>query len=84
MKSQIVWGVTLVNGEGFYGNLWCAPRSIPLEGFTLTYSFATREKARAWIKEHYGYIRTRPDLKAAPFYWKTPKPVRIKITAEIA
>lgn len=28
--------------------------------------FRTRAEARAWIEQRYGYIRTRPDLQAAP------------------
>lgn len=38
--------------------------------------FATRADARAWVNEHYGYIKCRPDLKGEPHGWKFPKVVR--------
>lgn len=42
--------------------------------------FHTRELARAWINEHYGYIRTRPDLRSAPHFWRMPSAVRVLVT----
>ncbi len=41
--------------------------------------FVTRKQAREWITKNYGYIRTRPDLRAEPHGWKIPIPVRVKI-----
>ena len=41
--------------------------------------FETRQKARDAIEEHWGYLRTRPDLRAEPHGWKMPKAVKIKI-----
>lgn len=43
--------------------------------------FRTRREARAFIAEHYGYIAERADLRAEPFGWKMPIPVRVTITA---
>ena len=44
--------------------------------------FRTRAEARAWIEEHYGYIRTRPDLLRHPHYWRLPRPVRVTVTVD--
>lgn len=41
--------------------------------------FRTRQEARDWIEEEYGYIRTRPDLHTEPHGWKMPIPVRVKV-----
>lgn len=42
--------------------------------------FTTRKEARAWIEENYGYIRTRPDLRAAPHGWRMPQAVLVTVT----
>ncbi len=42
--------------------------------------FRTKREAVSFIKEKYGYISTRPDLKAEPFCWRVPKAVRVKVT----
>lgn len=44
--------------------------------------FKTRLAARAWLEEHYGYMRTRKDLKTYPHDWKMPRVVRVKLTVE--
>lgn len=41
--------------------------------------FRTRREARAYIEEKYGYIRRRPDLRAAPHHWRVPQAVRVEI-----
>jgi hypothetical protein len=41
--------------------------------------FHTRAAARAFIKEKYGYIATREDLKQEPHGWQVPKAVKIEI-----
>lgn len=42
--------------------------------------FATRAQCRAWIEERYGYIKRRADLRAAPFFWRMPRAVRVRVT----
>ena len=42
--------------------------------------FTTRKQAREHIEKHYGYLRTRPDLKAEPFGWKMPVAVRVTVS----
>lgn len=41
--------------------------------------FRTRREAREWIREQYGYIAKRADLRAEPHGWRTPKAVRVSI-----
>ena len=41
--------------------------------------FLSRQKARDWRDERYGYIRKRPDLRAKPYGWRLPLPVRVNI-----
>lgn len=41
--------------------------------------FRTKREATAWIREGYGYIRHRSDLRAEPHGWRIPKPVRVTI-----
>lgn len=49
-----------------------------------TLLFDTRAATRDFIKEKYGYIRTRPDLRAEPHGWMMPAPVRVKIQMRLA
>jgi hypothetical protein len=42
--------------------------------------FKTRAEARAFRDKHYGYIRTREDLKREPHGWKLPRVVRVSAT----
>lgn len=37
--------------------------------------FKTKREASAWIKERYGYIAKRKDLRTPPHSWRMPKPV---------
>lgn len=41
--------------------------------------FRTRDEARQWIETEFHWIKGRKDLREAPFSWKMPIPVRIKI-----
>ena len=41
----------------------------------------TRREMRLYIKDRYGYIATRPDLRNEPHGWKMPIPVRVEICA---
>jgi hypothetical protein len=41
--------------------------------------FVTRSEAREYIKEKYGYIATRQDLRAEPHGWRVPRTVRVQI-----
>ena len=48
-----------------------------------TLLFDSRAEARRYNNERYGYIRTRPDLRAEPHGWEMPKVVRVLIRMEI-
>jgi len=41
--------------------------------------FRTREKAREYRDERFGYIRNRPDLRKEPHGWRLPQPVKVKV-----
>lgn len=41
--------------------------------------FHTRRQAREFIKEAYGYIAQREDLKAEPHGWRMPQAVKVKV-----
>lgn len=41
--------------------------------------FLTRQQAREYNEEHYGYIRQRPDLREEPHGWKMPLPIKVKV-----
>lgn len=41
--------------------------------------FLTRRECRAWIKEKYGYIKGREDLRREPHGWRLPRAVRIEL-----
>jgi hypothetical protein len=41
--------------------------------------FRNRRECRAYIDREWGYIRSRPDLRAEPHGWWVPKAVRVII-----
>lgn len=41
--------------------------------------FKTRAEARAYNEKRFGYIKRRPDLKAAPHHWRFRAPVRVTV-----
>jgi hypothetical protein len=41
--------------------------------------FATREAARRYRDERFGYIRHRADLRGEPHGWRLPVPVRVRV-----
>ena len=45
--------------------------------------FQTRQQARVYRDDNYGYIRDRPDLMSAPHWWRIPLPVRVRVTYEM-
>ncbi len=71
-------------------NLWAAEwhSNCRLDGETrhiiydncLPVLFRTRQKCREFIKDTYGYIANRPDLRAEPHGWRTPQPIKVTIT----
>lgn len=43
----------------------------------MPFLFRTRREAREFIKEHYGYIKTREDLRYLG--WRMPRPVKVTV-----
>jgi hypothetical protein len=46
---------------------------------TCPHLFRTREAARRFVSEKYGYINARPDLKAEPHGWAPPRVVKVRV-----
>lgn len=44
--------------------------------------YRTRRECQQVIEHHYGYIRTREDLRAEPHGWRMPKPVKVRVVLE--
>ena len=44
--------------------------------------FKTKAAAQRWIKQNFGYIASRRDLRNAPHYWRMPVAVRVKLSYE--
>jgi len=70
-----------------WGALWIEKGSLDGDHEHLLYNsslkpvmFKTRKKARAWIETHFGYIKTRKDLRIFPHGWRMPIPVKITVT----
>ena len=76
-REELLGEVTAPHGDGH--------DVIKPAGYAQTaLSFKTRKDAEGFIKDRFGYIKTRPDLRAEPHGWKMPKPVKIKICVERA
>jgi hypothetical protein len=73
IKQHFDWGDAFL-GYGYA----TTPRPIEFAGLTHLL-FATRGEARAFIGEHFGYIRKRPDLRAAPHKWTMPRAVQVEV-----
>jgi hypothetical protein len=75
-----------VKGRILWGALWYSKNR--LDGVSchiinencLPMLFATRRKARKWLNEKYGYIKTRKDLRGKDYGWRFPRIVRLKIS----
>lgn len=52
------------------------------DGHDLPLMFLTRAECRSHLRDRYGYIRTRPDLKTEPHGWKMPRVVKIVVAVE--
>jgi hypothetical protein len=80
-KSTVRWGVLWRTGKESIDG----PHEYIVGDFPRpTHCFLSRREARAFIKEKWGYIAARPDLRKAPHGWRVPTPVRVRITVEIA
>lgn len=46
---------------------------------TVPLLFLTRREARDYIRNLYGYIKDRPDLRAEPHGWRLPRAVKVHV-----
>jgi len=76
--KEMDWGV-LWQAKGYLGG---SREHLLRDNDCRVVMFTTRKKCREWINESHGYIKTRKDLRAYPFGWRLPKPVKLKITYE--
>ena len=44
--------------------------------------FKTKAECQRYIRERYGFLRSRPDLRRPPHNWRMPKPIRVTIAPE--
>lgn len=69
------WSTTSkLDGRREYLRLWYPHRFMEFPAV-----FRTRRECREFIEQEYGYIRTRPDLRAEPHCWRIPTAVKVKI-----
>lgn len=52
------------------------------DGKGLPLVFLSRSACRAYIQNHYSYIRTRPDLKVEPHGWKMPQAIKVLVSVK--
>ena len=65
-----------------YWGLWWHSRGADghlVHGGCVPLLFRTRKEALAKRDEVFGYIRCRPDLRAAPYHWRLPKAVKVVV-----
>lgn len=85
LNNNAGWPLRAVTGSAWAG-LWYSRNK--LDGVTrhLLYFngvialFSTRRKAKEFIEQKYGYIRTRKDLRNEPHGWRLPQPIRVSVT----
>jgi hypothetical protein len=83
MNNQYAQGRVVIDVKTAWSIKWV--RDNKLEGRSVHFAsslFSTRREARKYNNERFGYIRTRPDLKAEPHGWLMPVVVKVKVTIE--
>lgn len=74
MRDVEKWAVKFISDNKRDGHIehfmWAHGRPVLYE---------TRAEARVYIKDNYGYLANRPDLKAEPHGWKMPQPAKVKV-----
>lgn len=53
-------------------------------GTTRTKLFRTQSEAKAHIREAFGYIRHRKDLRVLPHNWRMPLAVRVSVNIMVS
>lgn len=87
-KWAILWRESDKNlagpSERLIGRFGWGQPEVPdfLAGYT-TMVFETREAARKYKRERYGYIGRRADLRRYPHGWLSPKVVKVRVRVEV-
>lgn len=66
------WGILVTHGDDMYLHM---RHCIPL-------LFKTKREASVCIRQDFGYITKRSDLRKPPHNWRMPKPVRVTVTVD--
>ena len=74
-RRELLGDITAPHGDGH-------PVVRPAGVAQAALTFRTKRAAQAFIRDRYGYIAKRPDLRCEPHGWKMPVPVRVKICVE--
>lgn len=75
MKDIFRWGAMWHSVNSLNGEV----RHLMCRGL-MPVLFLKRKESVAWINQHYGYIRNRPDLRLEPHGWRLPKPIKVRIS----
>jgi len=51
--------------------------------YDVTRTFNTQRQAEAYIRQHYGYIAHRADLRREPHGWFMPVAARVRVRVEV-
>ena len=74
--------INLWAGEWHTKNCLDGDRRHILNENCLPVLFRTRSKCRAYLKDKYGYITKRQDLRDEPHGWRMPQAVKVRIVKE--
>ena len=74
--TMAIWGL-----EWRSNNVLDGERKYLIYQDTLPCMFKTRREARCYLRDRYGYIRTRPDLRVEPHGWKMPRVTKLIVKA---
>ena len=74
-REALLGDLTAPHGDGH-------PQIKPAGEAQTALTFKTKRDAAAFIKDRYGYIAQRRDLRVEPHGWRMPIPVRVRISVE--
>lgn len=75
----IRWGIVWRSHNKLDG-----PRAHIHHNDAVTLTFNRKRLAELYIQQQWGYIASRPDLRAEPHGWFMPKAVRVRVRVEVA
>lgn len=72
----MLWGIVHVTKGGIDGDTERLMYSNPRDGWLI---FRTKRECKAYIDNYWSYYKTSKDLRAYPYGYRLPKPVKIEI-----